>query len=167
MTKTKSVLYILSLLLLAVAPLSADTDDHDDHDHIDEKYYHTHEGSDVAHDLTMALIQFETDKITDPLSQLVGDWELLTFNTTDHEMDSMVKGGTFDISFTVTEEYMQVSLVVKSNGKKYSDPPIAYTIEDGDIHIENADFKAGLKDGMLVYTMLGLDEAYRYTFFKK
>lgn len=157
-------LNLLSLLfsLLLIFNVSAD----DDHDEVDEKYYHTHEGSDYAHDLRMAIIDFETDKITNIEDQLVGYWELKLFQTTDHEMDELVRTGTFKIHLDVYHDYFQTSVYVSSNGKEYQDPPIEFSIEGGDMVFKNSDFAAGLKDSILIFTMLGFDEAYRYTFEK-
>lgn len=154
----KSGLLLFAVLFILSVNIAADDS------HVDEKYFHTHEGSDVAHDLTMAIIDFETDEIVDISEQLIGRWELKLFQSTDHEMDELVRSGTFDIWFNVYEDYMQVSVILKSNNKEYKDPPVEYKVENGDIVIDNGDFAAGLKDGYLVYTMLGMDEAYRYTF---
>lgn len=156
-----TVFLILSILLFFSAGLFADNGD------IDNKYYHMHEGNDIAHDLTMAMIDFETDKITDPESQLLGKWKLELFQSTDHEMDELVKGGTFKIWFNIYEEYMQVTVLSRSNNKEYKDPPVEYDIVGGDIVIENSDFAAGLSGEFLIFTMLGMDEAYRYTFKKE
>jgi len=164
MKKIKTLIALFTLVAIG-SPLHADSDL--DTDHIDSRYYHTHEGSEHAHDLRMAMIEFEPDYISDKAAQLEGEWELFSFETTDGEMNELVSGGAFNIGLLVTGTYMQVLLVVKSNGKSYEDPPVNYIIENGLIELDNADFQAGLKGDYLVYTMLGMDEAYRYIFIKK
>ena len=153
---------IAIIILLFTTGLFADNGIKD----VDEKYFHMHEGNEHPHDLTLAMIDFEPDKITDPASQLQGSWELKLFQTTDHEMETLVSNGTFKIKFTVYSDYMQVTVILSTSNKEYLDPPVEYTISNGDIVIENGDFRAGIKGEYLVYTMLGMDEAYRYTFKK-
>lgn len=148
----------LSISILLSSALSADNAD------IDSKYYHMHEGNEHVHDLTLAMINFKTDKITDLELQLLGRWELEAFQTTDHEMDELVRSSSFKIWYNVYEDYMQVTVVANSSNKEYKDPPVPFTIVDGDIVVENGDFNAGLSGEFLVFTMLGMDEAYRYTF---
>jgi len=158
------IILTISLLVFLTAGLYSDDSENSS---IDKKYYHTHDDSDHIHDLTLAMIDFEADKITDPESQLWGKWELMLFQTTDHDMDTLVRNGTFKIWFTVYEDYMQVTVVTNSNNKEYKDPEVMYNIIDGDIVIEHGDFNAALKGEFLVFAMLGMDEAYRYTFVKE
>lgn len=141
-------------------------DDHNlDDDHIDGKYFHEHDG--IAHDLTMAVLGFEQDRITDPVRQLKGRWYLGRFETTDSEMLKLVQGGAFAIWLDVEDDFFQVSVNVTQTGKTYQDPPLTFDLDEGKIVVDNEDFQMGLKGDTLVLTMLGMDEAYRYSFIRR
>ena len=137
----------------------------EDGDQPDEKYYHEHDGH--VHDLTMALLGFDQEKITDPAAQLRGRWYLGGFETSDSEMLRLVQGGAFAIWLDVEENFFQVSVNVTQTNKTHQDPPLAYRLSEGEIVVENEDFQMGLQDDRLILTMLGMDEAYRYTFIRR
>lgn len=161
----KFLIFVL-VLMFSYGGMTLAADDHDhDEDHIHEKYYHEHDG--IAHDLTMALLGFEQDRITKPGSQLQGRWYLGRFETTDPEMLRLVQGGAFAIWLDVAADFFQVSVNVTQNNKTHQDPPLSYHLDDGKIVVENQDFQMGLKGDTLILTMLGMDEAYRYTFIRR
>ncbi len=135
--------------------------------HIDEKYFHTHEGHAEPHDLTMAIIDFKTDIITDSKNQLQGKWALHSFQSTDHEMLSLVTRGQFRIWLNVYEDYLQVSVEMVSSGKLYQDPPVKYRIIEQVIVLDNEDFGIGLTGDNLVLTLVAMDQAYRYSFVRE
>ena len=138
--------------------------DHLDHHELDEKYYHLHDGHE--HDLSMAYIGFDSIPLTQPETQLHGRWVLERLESTDTQMMGMLKAAGYEIWMDVGESALQVTVRLDSTGKDYQDPPLEYVIEDGSIRMVNEDFAIGVREGVVVLTLIGMDEAYRYTFIR-
>ena len=153
------------ILFLIIAGTQSSFLGADEHYEGDDIYLHEHDG--VLHDLTLARIDFESDPVINPASQLYGRWELSNFESTDGEMLALVHGGQFRVWLDVAENVLRVSLEVAATQRNYSDPPQNFLLDgNGQIVMENHMFAAALKDGGLILTMVAADHAYRYTFIR-
>jgi hypothetical protein len=152
------------LLSITFAIISVPAFSDSDESQADDKYLHEHEGNEVAHDLRMAMIEFEPTKITDYESQFLGKWKLANFESTDPEMLHLVTTRQMLVSLDVYNDYLQVSVTLASNGKVYKDPPVEFHILDEVIYLENDDFAIGLIDEFLILTLVAMDEGFRYVF---
>lgn len=170
MMKTSKTLFISLILLLSIINYTFSETDSSKNNEInleklDQRYFHSHDGHD--HDLSLAYIAFESDKITDPGNQFYGHWILERLETTDTQMNALIYSSGYEIWMDVEESYLQTSVKLGSSDKVYQDAPLEYHMEDGIIHMENRDFDIGYRDGKVILTMLGMDEAYRYTFIRE
>lgn len=128
----------------------------------DDKFSHEHDG--VYHDLSLADVNIESDPVTNPEKQIQGHWILEKLETTDNQMMALMYAKGYEIWLDVDKSFLQVSVRLGSSDTAYQDPPLYFYIEEGIIHMDNKDFTIGYKDGMIILGMIGMDEAYRYTF---
>ena len=129
-----------------------------------EQYYHSHDGH-TPHDLSMAYIAFDSDPIGSP-AEITGRWGLEEFETTDFQMMAFMQISGYDMWLDVNDGFLQVTVKILSTGSEYQDAPIAYTIQGGQISVDSPDISIGYKNGRIVMGLLGMDEAYRYSFLR-